>query len=217
MVTRTNKFMMLLLLSVALITAVLAQQRQAVPRDWPQAVQAAVREQSQGARLHELVKEIENGQTFYAFEFTANGRERTVRLTADGKVAEVEEEMKLQELPASVQATVRTQSQGARILGYSKEKKDGADVYELELKAKGRHKDITISADGAIVAVEDEVLLSSLPAAARAAIQQKAGKDKIRMVESVTKGGAFAYFEAQIKTPDATLEIKVNPAGELVN
>ena len=222
MMTRTtHKFMLLLMLNAALVTAAHAQSQKL--SDWPPAVQAAVREQSHGARLRELVKEIENGQTFYAFEFMAKGRERTVRVTADGKVAEVEEEVELQELPAPVQATVRAQSQGARILGFSRENKDGAAIYEVELKVGarltlgGHHKDVSISADGAVVAVEEEILLSSLPVAARATIQQKTGKDKLEMVESVTKGGAFAYYEAHLKTPDGALEIKVSPAGALVN
>ena len=81
-----------------------------------------------------------------------------------------EQRVKMEDLPPAVQATVKAQSQGATLRGLSKEVENGKTLYEAEMVVNGHGKDVEIDASGAVVAVEEEVALSSLPAAARAAI-----------------------------------------------
>jgi len=47
--------------------------------DLPPAVQAAVKEQSKGAAIRGLSKEVENGKTEYEAELTVDGQRRPVR------------------------------------------------------------------------------------------------------------------------------------------
>jgi hypothetical protein len=72
---------------------------------------------------------------------------------------------------------------------------------------------VLIDPNGALVEVEEEVALDSLPAAAKDAIQKRAAKGQIVLVESVSKNDAVVAYEAKIKTAGKTSEVKVNPDG----
>ncbi|MBI3469901.1 MAG: hypothetical protein HY013_00925, partial [Candidatus Solibacter usitatus] len=100
-----------------------------------------------------------------------------------------ETKVQMKDLPPAVQKTVAEQSKGAIVRGLAKEVEDGKTFYEVELKVKGRTRDVLIDPTGAVVSVEQEVALDSMPGAARAASEKGAGKGRIVLVESVTAGG----------------------------
>ena len=127
-----------------------------------------------------------------------------------------ESKVKMKDLPAPVQQTVKEQSQGATVRGLAKEIEDGRTVYELELKVAGHTKDMLIATDGKIILLEEQVELNALPQPVKDSILKQAGKGKIKLVESVTKEGALAYYEAQVKKGIKTVEVKVTPDGQLM-
>jgi hypothetical protein len=127
-----------------------------------------------------------------------------------------EKPVKMKNLPKAVQKTVQEQSQGATIRGLSKEVKGGKSSYEVELKVNGHNKDVLIDSEGAVVEIEEEVALTSLPPAAKAEIEKQAGSGKIGMVESITKNGAIVAYEAHVKTGKKRSEVKVGPDGQLI-
>jgi uncharacterized membrane protein YkoI len=133
-------------------------------------------------------------------------------LVASG-VSAAEKRVKMESLPPAVQKTVQEQAKGATIRGLSIEIEDGKTFYEAELKVNGHNKDVLIDPNGAVVEVEEEVALDSLPAAAKDAIQKRAAKGQIVLVESVSKNDAVVAYEAKIKTAGKTSEVKVNPDG----
>ncbi len=137
-------------------------------------------------------------------------------LTLVASAQDTEKKVKMKDLPAAVQATVKEQSQGATIRGLAKEVEKGKTFYEVELKVNGHNKDVSMDADGKVVSVEEEVALDSLPAAVKAEIVKQAGKGTIRLVESVTKDGTLAYYEAHVKSGVKSKEIKVGPDGKLM-
>lgn len=124
-----------------------------------------------------------------------------------------EKKVKMEQLPAAVQKTVKEQSKGATIRGFSKEVEKGKTFYEAELTVNGHAKDMLIDENGTVVEVEEEVALDSIPAAAKAAIQKGAGTGKILKVESITKGGALVAYEAQIQKGAKKSEVRVKPDG----
>src|SRR6266480_2153799 len=75
-------------------------------KDLPAAVQKAVQQETAGARLKGLAKEVEHGQTFYEAETVVNGRTRDVLFDASGKVVEIEEQILPTEAPAPVMAAL---------------------------------------------------------------------------------------------------------------
>jgi uncharacterized membrane protein YkoI len=127
-----------------------------------------------------------------------------------------EKRVKMKDLPAAVQATVKEQSKGATLRGLAKEVEDGKTFYEAELKVNGHNKDVLMDSTGAVVEIEEAVSLASLPPAVKAEIEKQAGGNKIAGVESITKNGALVAYEAHIKTGKKSREVKVGPDGQLI-
>ena len=125
-----------------------------------------------------------------------------------------ERPIKMKDLPAAVQKTVREQSQGATVRGLAEEVKDGQTFYEVSLRVKGHLKDVLMDTNGNVVETEEQVALASLPPAATAEIVKQAGKGKILLVESITKNNAIMAYEAHVKTAGKISEIKVDPDGK---
>ena len=128
---------------------------------------------------------------------------------------ESERRVKLKDLPQAVQKTVREQSRGAIVKGFSKEVEHGQTYYEVEMKVNGHGKDVLIDPTGQVVEIEEEVALSDLPPDVRAGIAQHAGKGKILKVESITKGNTVVMYEAVVRKAGKRSEIKVGPDGKL--
>jgi hypothetical protein len=127
-----------------------------------------------------------------------------------------EKPVKRRDLPKVVQKTVDEQSKGARILGFSKEVEDGKTFYEVSLKTAGHNKDVLIDPTGAIVEIEEEVAVESLPPAVRTEIQKRAGAGRITSIESITKNNAIVAYEAHVRSGKKSQEIKVDPEGRLI-
>ena len=103
---------------------------------------------------------------------------------------------------------------GAELKELSKEVEHGKTFYEAETRVNGRGRDLVIDANGEVVAIEEEVTLDSLPAAARAAIEKSASGGKITKVESVTKGKTVVYEAALVKAGKKS-EITVEADGSI--
>ncbi len=134
-------------------------------------------------------------------------------LFATGASAQ-EKKIKKSDLPAAVQKTADEQSKGATVKGYNSEVEDGKLQYEVELTVNGHSKDVSISPAGAVLEVEEEVALGSLPSDVRAGLQTKAGAGKIAKVESLTKQGKLVAYEAQVRTNGKKSEVQVGPDGK---
>jgi uncharacterized membrane protein YkoI len=120
-------------------------------RDLPPAVQKAVREQSKGAVLRGLAKEVEKGVTLYEAELKVNGRTRDVSFDTDGKVVSVEEEVPLGSIPPGAQAAIR-KSVGAGKLQLVEAVTSGGTVYyEAHIKSGGKTSEIKVDANGSAV------------------------------------------------------------------
>ncbi|HEY3972845.1 MAG TPA: hypothetical protein VGM18_07560 [Candidatus Sulfotelmatobacter sp.] len=126
------------------------------------------------------------------------------------------QEKKIQraDLPPAVEKTLATQSQGATIKGFSEEKEKGQTYYEAEMTVNGHSKDVEMDSTGAVVEVEEQVALDSLPAAVKKGLQAKAGKGKIVKVESLTKHEKLVAYEAKVQTGGKKSEIQVGPDGK---
>jgi hypothetical protein len=128
-----------------------------------------------------------------------------------------EKKIKRSDLPPAVEKTVVAQSKGAEIRSFSQETEDGQVRYEVELMVNGHSKDIEMDASGAIVEVEEQVAMESLPAAVRDGLQAKAGKGKLIKVESITKHDKLVAYEAQVLTGGKKSEVQVGADGKPLN
>jgi uncharacterized membrane protein YkoI len=132
-----------------------------------------------------------------------------------GAQEQAETKVTLKQLPPAVQEAVKAQSTGATVRGYSKEVKDGKALYEVEMSVKGRTRDLTFDAQGAIVSDEQQTTLSEIPAPARAAIQKAATGGKLTLVEKVVEGSS-TFYEGHITKAGKEIEIKVDANGKPV-
>lgn len=137
-------------------------------------------------------------------------------LVGDVPAQESERRVKMKDLPQAVQQTVREQSRGAAIKGFSKEVERGQTFYEVEMKVNGHGKDVLIDPNGMVVEVEEEVALASLAPDVRVTIEQNADKGKVRKVEAITKNNVIVAYEAVVQKAGKKSEIKVAPDGKLM-
>jgi uncharacterized membrane protein YkoI len=128
-----------------------------------------------------------------------------------------EKKIERADLPPAVEKTVASQSQGAEVRGFSEENENGKTYYEAEMIVNGHSKDVLIDPSGAIAEVEEEVAMSSLPAAVREGLQAKAGKGKLVKVESLTKHDKLVAYEAQVQTNGKKSEVQVGPDGKALD
>ena len=125
-----------------------------------------------------------------------------------------ETKVKLANFPSAVQKTVQAETAHATLVGLTKEVEHGKLSYEIETKVNGRSRDLSADANGAILSVEEEVPLDSLPAAAKAAIEKKAAQGKVSKVEKVIAKGKVTY-EAAISVKGKKSEIQIAEDGTL--
>jgi hypothetical protein len=114
-----------------------------------------------------------------------------------GSILAAEKKIGANDLPPAVQKAVPGETKGAEIKGYNQETEKGKTFYEVETMLNGKSRDLLFDGSGALVEVEEEIALDSIPSAAKAAIQKRAANGKVNKVESVTRGQSVSY-EAEI-------------------
>ncbi len=127
-------------------------------------------------------------------------------LTAESKV-------KLSSLPAAVQTTVKNQTKTAKLVGISKEIEGGQTLYEVETLIDGKSRDLIVNKAGAVIEVEEQVAIDTIPAAARAGIEQKTAGGKIKKVELLTKGSEKSYEVSYVTKSGKNAEYGINADG----
>jgi hypothetical protein len=125
-----------------------------------------------------------------------------------------EKKIKRSDLPPAVGKTVAAQSAGTTIRRFSSERENGQTLYEVEMTVSGHSKDVSMTGDGSVVEVEEQVALDALSPEVKAGVEAKAGKRKILKVESLTKKDKLVAYEAKVETNGKKTEIQVGPDGK---
>ncbi len=81
----------LMAIMVGAAIASLGAERKVQMKDLPAAVQKAIQDQTAGAELKGVSKEVEGGKTFYEAETVVDGRTRDLLFDASGKLVEIED------------------------------------------------------------------------------------------------------------------------------
>ncbi|MGH9393729.1 MAG: hypothetical protein ACRD1E_06120 [Terriglobales bacterium] len=133
---------------------------------------------------------------------------------ACGALASAQEKpMAMAQLPAAVQKTVQDQvAQGATVRRLLTDQEGGQLEYEAELTVQGKHRDLSMDANGNVLEAEDAVALAEVPAAARKALS-RAGK--VVSVEAVSQHGKLVAYEAVVRKANGKRsEVRVTPEGK---
>ena len=145
-----------LLCSFILLTSLvgLAQggERKIRLKNLPPAVQKTVQEQSQGAKIRGLSKEVEKGKTIYELELLVAGRSKDMLIDADGNVMEIEEEIALAAVPGAVKTELEKQMGKGRLHKLESLTKNGTlECYEVVIKTGSKTREIKVSPEGQLI------------------------------------------------------------------
>jgi hypothetical protein len=135
-------------------------------------------------------------------------------LTSSATVYAQERTITRKDLPAAVEKTVREQSDGATIKGFSTEVEGGKKIYEVQMTVNGHGRDLSIDGQGHLLEIEDEVALTSLPAEVQAGLKKAAGAATLGKIEALTKGGKLVAYESVVTSGGKHHEIQVGPDGQ---
>lgn len=124
-------------------------------KDLPEAVRKTVQEQSKGATLRGLSREVEKEQTFCEAELRVNGHNKDLLIDSSGVIVEIEEVAALNALPAAVKATILKSAGKARIISVeSITKNNTIEAYEAQVSRAGKKSEIKVGADGELMSAE---------------------------------------------------------------
>ena len=195
------------------------------PGDIPAAVKATLDREAPGATIKRIDVEEEHGKRAFEFLIVRNGKTEEITIGADGtllgregaeedekgEAAKGDEEAAVPE--GAVPAVVRNAA--ARILspaaptGYTKETKDGVDIYEVEYAVEGGKGSLSFTGDGEFLEREEHA--ASVPAAVLKRIAAMHPGATVEGAEVVR----IRYFELKVKVGDRTHEVKIDAAGRV--
>jgi hypothetical protein len=119
-----------------------------------------------------------------------------------------EKDQTVNELPPAVQKTVDRETRGGEILKKGKEGKK----YEISFVKMGMTKRIAVDENGVVTEYKDEVLLETLPAPAKAAIEVDAVGGELVGVSRYVRGKDVIYRSSVMKN-GKKVGIQVAPDG----
>ena len=118
----------------------------------PAAVRKTAEEQTKGATIRGISKEVAEGKTVYEIETKANGRNRDLIIGADGTLLVTEEQVPLTALPAPVRATLEKSAGKAKILLIETVTlRDSLAYYEAQVSAGGKRSEIKVGPAGNLI------------------------------------------------------------------
>ena len=131
-----------------------------------------------------------------------------------------EEKVPLDKAPKAVLDAAKKRFPKAEVVGVSKETEKDKTVYEVELKENGKTIDVTLTPDGAVTAIEQEIDAKELPKAVAEALDKKYPKatyNSVEVVYAVTDGKeSLDFYEVELTTADKKVfEVKLAADGKI--
>jgi len=135
--------------SAAACSVVVGQEKKLKREQLPPAVEKTVARESQGATINGFATEVENGKRLYEVELTVDGRSRDISMDKNGNIVEVEQEVAMDSLPATVQEGLRRRAgtgtigkiesltKGGKLVAYEAHVKTGTKGSEIQVGPKG--------------------------------------------------------------------------------
>jgi uncharacterized membrane protein YkoI len=140
----------------------------------------------------------------------------------DSATSGQEEKIGVEQAPQVVLDAVKARFEGAELTGASKETEEGKPVFEITIKHKSQHIDVTLTPEGEILLIEKQIASDQLPRRVRRALRSEYRRATYKIVEEIVKvekkEEKLAYYEVLLTTRDnQTLEVQVDPEGKVIN
>jgi hypothetical protein len=117
-------------------------------------------------------------------------------------------------LPGAVQQRSKSLLEpGTTVRGCVKDVSAGKTTYEMELLTSKGSKDVTLSPQGDVLEVEQQVDPAALPPPVAAAFAKAASGGKLGKVESLTRQGQLIAYESTIIKDGKHRELAFRPDG----
>jgi len=148
------------------------------------------------------------------------------------QIAEKEERVSIDQVPAAVKATILAEAGTGTIKEIELGNEDGQAIYEADVVIDGQEVEIKVAADGTLLGKEDDdednddgddeenedeelVSIDQVPAAVKATILAEAGTGTIKEIEKENENGQIIY-EAEVIIDGQETDIKVAENGTLL-
>ena len=126
-----------------------AQEKKLTRKQLPPAVEKTVARESEGATIKGFATEVEKGQRLYEAELIVNGHHKDISMNRQGVIVEVEEEVSMDSLPATVQDGLRKAAGSGTIGMIESLTKNGKLVaYEGHVKTGTKRAEIQVGPQG---------------------------------------------------------------------
>lgn len=126
-----------------------AQERKIKREQLPPAVEKTVAKESEGAEIKGFATEVEHRQKFYEASLILNGHSKDILIDKNGNIVEVEEEVSMDSLPATVQAALKKAAGSGTIQVIESLTKNGNLVaYEAQVKHRKKRSEIQVGPNG---------------------------------------------------------------------
>lgn len=225
MTTRTNVMRWLaagLAAGIAIHVQADPKQRLA-PNDLPTEFLDVLNTTFQGATIQEVEQATRNGETIYEVELQAGPRTIEVTFAADGTLLEVEQEepIPVAGLPGPVVDAVERIFPTGTIRKAIKETEDDQTVFEVKVRSEGILYEAEVADNGRILEIEkaeegdQEIAVSSLPAAVRGAVNDRFPGADIYEAEREVEDGRIVY-EVELLADGQAYEVELNVDGEIL-
>ena len=119
-------------------------------KDLPPAVQKTVTEQTKGAQIKGMSKEVEKGKTMYEVETMVNGKSRDLLIDAAGSLVSVEEPIAIDSVPPAAKAALEKLAIGGKIKGVESVTQGQTVTYEAVIVKGVKKSEVVVAADGSI-------------------------------------------------------------------
>jgi hypothetical protein len=194
----------------------------------PAAVKATILKEAEGGKVGDVEREVKDGKTVYEADVEKDGKEFELKVAEDGtliaKKAEgkekeegdeengKEEAIPADKVPARARDALKKQAGDAKITKYSCEKEDGVETFEGEWTTHGLACSATVTADGAIVEIEEQLAPKDVPDAVRKAVAKMLpGAEDVMIEKKMT-----VEYEVKGKVEGKQREVVLNAAGHRV-
>jgi hypothetical protein len=135
--------------TVLLGAVALTQERKIKRSDLPAAVEKTVAVQSQGATIRGYSEERENGKTYYEAELMVSGHSKDLLIEGTGTIAEVEEQIAFDTLPAAVRDGLLAKAGKGKLLKVeSITKHEKLVAYEAKVLTGAKKSEVQVDPDG---------------------------------------------------------------------
>ncbi|MEM1164887.1 MAG: PepSY domain-containing protein [Planctomycetota bacterium] len=183
--------------------------------DLPAPVKATAMASVDGLHITSVEKFTEAGITFYDILGEADGTIWDMEILEDGRMLELEQAMRVNDLPETVREATLARFDGGTITGAEPYQENGTRLYELEVEHATHTYDVEIDEAGRIYSVQQAVPLDSLPGAVRNAVK-RAVPGIVLLEAERGVGEEVGVFAVEGIASTRTYEVTLNEHGQVL-